>query len=73
MQLDQLRWALLLDRACPFLIRHPVIAIAYGPLVAFGLLNFVIGNRAIFIRANHVVWSCLFDHDNGSLHCRQPI
>lgn len=34
-----------------FAIRHPVIAIAYGPLVAFGLFNFVIGNRAIFYSA----------------------
>ena len=34
-----------------FLLRHPVIAIAYGPLVAFGLFNFVIGNRAIFYSA----------------------
>ena len=34
-----------------FFVRHPVIAIAYGPLVAFGLLNFVIGNRAIFYSA----------------------
>ena len=38
-----------------FLFRHPVIAIAYGPLVAFGLLNFVIGNRAIFYSAP-VMW-----------------
>ncbi|MEK9856070.1 MAG: hypothetical protein VW495_14820, partial [Rhodobiaceae bacterium] len=34
-----------------FAVRHPVIAIAYGPLVAFGLFNFVIGNRAIFYSA----------------------
>ncbi len=38
-----------------FFIRHPVIAIAYGPLVAFGLLNFVIGNRAIFYSAP-ILW-----------------
>ena len=38
-----------------FLVRHPVIAIAYGPLVAFGLLNFVIGNRAIFYSAP-IMW-----------------
>ena len=38
-----------------FLYRHPVIAIAYGPLVAFGLLNFVIGNRAIFYSAP-IMW-----------------
>lgn len=38
-----------------FLIRHPVIAIAYGPLVAFGLLNFIIGNRAIFYSAP-IMW-----------------
>ena len=34
-----------------FLVRHPVIAIAYGPLVAFGLLNYVIGNEAVFYSA----------------------
>jgi len=38
-----------------FLVRHPVIAIAYGPLVAFGLLNFIIGNRAIFYAAP-IMW-----------------
>ncbi len=38
-----------------FLVRHPVIAIAYGPLVAFGLLNFLIGNRAIFYSAP-ILW-----------------
>jgi dolichyl-diphosphooligosaccharide--protein glycosyltransferase len=38
-----------------FLVRHPVIAFAYGPLVAFGLLNFVIGNRAIFYSAP-IMW-----------------
>ena len=38
-----------------FFIRHPIIAIAYGPLVAFGLLNFVIGNRAIFYSAP-IMW-----------------
>ncbi len=38
-----------------FLVRHPVIAIAYGPLVAFGLLNFVIGNRAVFYSAP-IMW-----------------
>ena len=38
-----------------FLVRHPVIAIAYGPLVAFGLLNFLIGNRAIFYSAP-IMW-----------------
>ena len=38
-----------------FLVRHPVIAIAYGPLVAFGLLNFMIGNRAIFYSAP-ILW-----------------
>ena len=38
-----------------FLFRHPLIAIAYGPLVIFGLLNFVIGNRAIFYSAP-ILW-----------------
>ncbi len=32
-------------------IRHPVMAVAYGPLSAFALLNFVLGNRAIFYSA----------------------
>jgi dolichyl-diphosphooligosaccharide--protein glycosyltransferase len=34
-----------------FAVRHPVIAIAFGPLVTFGFLNFIIGNRAIFYSA----------------------
>ena len=38
-----------------FFVRHPVIAFAYGPLVAFGLLNFIIGNRAIFYSAP-IMW-----------------
>ena len=38
-----------------FLVRHPVIAVAYGPLIAFGLLNFIIGNRAIFYSAP-IMW-----------------
>jgi len=38
-----------------FFVRHPVIAIAYGPLAAFALLNFVIGNRAIFYSAP-ILW-----------------
>ena len=38
-----------------FLVKHPVVAIAYGPLIAFGLLNFVIGNRAIFYSAP-IMW-----------------
>ena len=36
-------------------LRHPVIAVAYGPLAAFGLLNFLIGNRAIFFSAP-ILW-----------------
>ena len=36
-------------------MRHPVLAIAYGPLAAFGLLNFIIGNRAIFYSAP-ILW-----------------
>ena len=38
-----------------FLVRHPVISISYGPLVAFLLLNFIIGNRAIFYSAP-IIW-----------------
>lgn len=38
-----------------FFFRHPAIAFAYGPLVAFGLLNFIIGNRAIFFSAP-ILW-----------------
>ena len=29
-------------------IRHPVIGLAFAPVVLFGFLNFVIGNRAVF-------------------------
>jgi len=36
-------------------IRHPVMAFAYGPLVTFALLNFVIGNRAVFYSAP-ILW-----------------
>ena len=32
-------------------LRHPAYAIVFGPAVAFALLNFVIGNRAIFYSA----------------------
>ena len=32
-------------------LRHPAIAIVFGPAAAFALLNFVIGNRAIFYSA----------------------
>ena len=32
-------------------IRHPALAIVFGPAAAFTLLNFVIGNRAIFYSA----------------------
>ena len=31
--------------------RHPAFAVAYGPIAIFGLLNFVVGNRAIFYSA----------------------
>jgi dolichyl-diphosphooligosaccharide--protein glycosyltransferase len=31
--------------------RHPIMAIAYGPLAAFAILNFLIGNRAVFYSA----------------------
>ena len=36
-------------------VRHPVLAVAYGPLAAFGLLNFLIGNRAVFYSAP-ILW-----------------
>ena len=36
-------------------IRHPVNALAYGPLAAFALLNFVVGNRAVFYSAP-ILW-----------------
>ena len=32
-------------------LRHPVIAIAYGPLAGFAIFNLFIGNRAIFYSA----------------------
>ena len=37
-----------------------MIAIAYGPLVAFGLLNFIIGNRAIFYSAPIMWFGAIF-------------
>ena len=36
-------------------LRHPVLAVAYGPIAAFGLLNFIIGNRAVFYSAP-ILW-----------------
>ena len=36
-------------------VRHPVYAIALGPLAVFALLNFIVGNRAIFYSAP-VIW-----------------
>ena len=36
-------------------MRHPLTAIAYSPLIMFALLNFFIGNRAIFFSAP-IVW-----------------
>ena len=38
-----------------FAVRHPIIAIAYAPLLAFSLLNFIVGNRAIFYSAP-IMW-----------------
>ncbi len=38
-----------------FFIRHPLVAIAYGPLLLFSLLNFIVGNRAIFYSAP-IMW-----------------
>lgn len=35
--------------------RHPALAIVFGPAAAFALLNFIIGNRAIFYSAP-MVW-----------------
>ena len=32
-------------------LRHPALAIVFGPAAAFALLNFVVGNRAIFYSA----------------------
>ena len=32
-------------------LRHPALALVFGPAALFGLLNFVIGNRAIFYSA----------------------
>ena len=36
-------------------LRHPALAIVFGPAAAFALLNFVIGNRAIFY-SSPMVW-----------------
>lgn len=38
-----------------FALRHPVMAIAYAPLIAFSLLNFIFGNRVIFYSAP-ILW-----------------
>ena len=38
-----------------FTFRHPILALVYGPLVGFGLLNFLVGNRAIFYAAP-ILW-----------------
>ena len=35
--------------------RHPVVAVAYSPLIGFALLNFIIGNRAVFYSAP-IMW-----------------
>ena len=40
--------------------RHPVYAIALGPLAVFAMLNFVIGNRAIFYSAPAVWFGLAF-------------
>ena len=36
-------------------LRHPALAIVFGPAAAFALLNFLIGNRAIFYSAP-ILW-----------------
>jgi len=36
-------------------LRHPALAIVFGPAAAFALLNFIVGNRAIFYSAP-MVW-----------------
>ena len=41
-------------------VRHPVYAIALGPLALFAMLNFVIGNRAIFYSAPAVWFGLAF-------------
>ena len=41
-------------------VRHPVYAIALGPLAVFAMLNFVIGNRAIFYSAPAVWFGLAF-------------
>ena len=51
----RLTWAFCLLGLGLFLIRHLAIAIALGPLIAFSLLNFVIGNRAMFYSAP-IMW-----------------
>ena len=41
-------------------VRHPVYAIALGPLAVFAMLNFIIGNRAIFYSAPAVWFGLAF-------------
>ena len=41
-------------------LRHPATAVAFAPLAFFGLLNFAIGNRAIFYSAPIMWFGCAF-------------
>ena len=41
-------------------VRHPIYAIALGPLAVFAMLNFVIGNRAIFYSAPAIWFGLAF-------------
>ena len=41
-------------------VRHPVYAIALGPLAVFAMLNFIIGNRAIFYSAPAIWFGLAF-------------
>lgn len=54
-------------------VRHPVYAIALGPLAVFAMLNFIIGNRAIFYSAPAIWFGLSFIIISCSRGCYQMI
>ena len=43
-----------------FAVRHPVLAVVYGPASIFALANFLVGNRAIFYSAPMIWFGAAF-------------
>ena len=54
-------------------VRHPVYAIALGPLAVFAMLNFIIGNRAIFYSAPAIWFGLAFIIISCSRGCYQML